>query len=175
MNSLVAVTPCACVCSSTWVDLFLLRHGIAEERRHGLDHPDRPLTLRGRQRTEAVVKHLAQRGVRAERLISSPYRRALETANLAHRAGLAPSPEVADWLVPGGDHLGLFPFPERSVLLVGHEPDLSSLAADLIGAPAGALRLRKAGWMHLQLPAGAAEWRGAARLHLLLRPGALQG
>ena len=171
----MAVTPCACVCSSTWVDLFLFRHGIAQERMGGLDHPDRSLTLRGRQRTEAVVNHLAQLGVRAERLISSPYVRALETARLAHRAGLAPLPEVSDWLVPGGDPQALFPFEERSVLLVGHEPDLSSLAAVLIGAPAGALRLRKAGWLHLQLPADAATWRGAARLELLLRPGALQG
>ncbi|MGC6482104.1 MAG: phosphohistidine phosphatase SixA [Synechococcus sp.] len=159
------------MCSSTWVDLFLLRHGIAQERINGVDHPDRPLTVRGRRRTQAVLGHVLQLGVSAERLISSPYARALETARLVHQAGLAPAPEVSQWLAPGADHYALFPFQERSVLLVGHEPDLSALAAALIGASPGALRLRKAGWMHLKLPAGAAEWRGSARLELLLRPG----
>ncbi len=36
--------------------------------------------------------------------------------------------------------------------LVGHEPDLSTLAARLVGAPPGSLELRKAGVMLLRLP-----------------------
>ena len=72
MIRLERATLCGCVLSSKWVELFLLRHGIAEERIDGLDHPDRPLTVRGRQRTQAVVAHLAACGLRAERLITSP-------------------------------------------------------------------------------------------------------
>lgn len=33
------------------VDLFLLRHGIAVERDHDVDHPDRGLTALGIERT----------------------------------------------------------------------------------------------------------------------------
>jgi phosphohistidine phosphatase len=54
---------------------------------------------------------------------------------------------------------------------VGHEPDLSALACQLIGAPEGCLELRKAGLIQLQLPVGAAA--GQAVLVSLLRPGLL--
>lgn len=154
-------------------ELLLLRHGIAEERIDGRDHPDRALTVRGRQRTQAVVAHLAACGLRAERLMTSPYRRALETATLAHRAGLAPSPEQSPLLAPGGDHCALVQACSERCLLVGHEPDLSGLAATLLGVPPEALRLRKAGVLHLRAPA-ALGWRpGAAQLEALLRPGLL--
>lgn len=173
MIRLVRATLCGCVLSSNWAELFLLRHGIAEERIDGRDHPDRALTVRGRQRTQAVVAHLAACGLRAERLMTSPYRRALETATLAHRAGLAPSPEQSPLLAPGGDHCALVQACSERCLLVGHEPDLSGLAATLLGVPPEALRLRKAGVLHLRAPA-ALGWRpGAAQLEALLRPGLL--
>lgn len=65
--------------------------------------------------------------------------------------------------------------------LVGHEPDLGDLAARLLGAPAGALALRKAGLAVLELvesdwvPSGGAVGAGcgAWRLRLLLTPRAL--
>ena len=56
--------------ASNSVDLLLLRHGIAEERLGGLDHPDRALTARGRRRTRAVIDALVCRGVSVERLIT---------------------------------------------------------------------------------------------------------
>lgn len=63
--------------------------------------------------------------------------------------------------------------------LVGHEPDLGDLAARLVGAPPGALTLRKAGLALLELGAsdrsalGGAPGCGAWRLRLLLTPRAL--
>ena len=56
--------------------LLLLRHGIAEERRDGLDDGERALTPRGRSRTRAVLDRLVERGLGADRLISSPLVRA---------------------------------------------------------------------------------------------------
>ena len=54
---------------------------------------------------------------------------------------------------------------KKSHWLVGHEPDLSQLAAELIGARSGGLRLRKAGLCHLRwdrpLPSRS-TWRSAA-------------
>lgn len=174
MIRLAVATLCVCVPCSTWVDLFLLRHGIAEPRIDGRDHPDRALTPRGLQRTQHVVETLARIGFQAERLISSPYARALETAWLAHRAGLAPEPEQSLCLMPGGRHQSVLSFAEQSCLLVGHEPDLSGLAEALIGAPAGTLQLRKAGFMHLRRPVDGDWLAGAVRLELLLRPSVLE-
>jgi phosphohistidine phosphatase len=52
---------------------------------------------------------------------------------------------------------------------VGHEPDLGQLAARLIGAPTGAVTLKKAGVVLVALPEGGS----AARLKLLLSPRSL--
>jgi phosphohistidine phosphatase len=121
---------------------------------------------------------MAERDLRAVRLLSSPLRRARETAELALSAGLAPSLELAEALAPGGEALAALPAWLESLeapagasprlLLVGHEPDLSNLAARLIGAPPGSLELRKAGLAVLRLPRSAAP--GQATLRLLLSP-----
>ena len=155
---------------SSSVDLLLLRHGIAAERVSGRDHPDRPLTDRGVRRTLEVVRRLRMLNVRADVLISSPYRRATETAQLAVEAGLAESMRLDSALEPGGDPWPLLSRLSGCCLLVGHEPDLSTLAATLIGAPNGSLRLRKAGYCHLRWRADLADPRGAAELQVLLRP-----
>ena len=155
---------------SSSVDLFLLRHGIAAERVCGRDHPDRPLTDRGMRRTLEVVRQLRMLGVQADALISSPYRRSRQTAELAVKAGLAESMRLDSALKPGGDPWPLVSRVSGCCLLVGHEPDLSILAATLIGAPAGSLRLRKAGYCHLSWPADLSDPRGQAELQALLRP-----
>lgn len=83
------VLPFVCVSASTSVDLFLFRHGIAEERRHGLDDSLRSLTDEGILRTTEVARRLRNLGFVADRLLSSPYLRASQTADLAQQAGLA--------------------------------------------------------------------------------------
>ena len=155
--------------ASNSVDLLLLRHGIAEERHGGLDHPDRALTARGRRRTRAVIDALVCRGVGVERLITSPYRRALETAQIACEAGLSGQLEQQPRLQPGGDAALLVKDLSGRVGLVGHEPDLSDLACSLLGLVPGSLVLRKAGAMQLRGSGG--SWQ----LHALLRPGLLLG
>ena len=170
--------------------LLLLRHGIAEERVAGREDGERALTPAGRRRTQAVLERAVALGLGVERLIASPLRRARQTAEIAVAAGLAPSLELATALAPGGDPGPLLrtwlqgfadpqsPPPQRSLALVGHEPDLGDLAALLLGAPAGALPLRKAGLALLQWSAvgpspqddpsgsGAGQWQ----LQLLLAP-----
>ena len=155
--------------ASNSVDLLLLRHGIAEERLGGLDHPDRALTARGRRRTRAVIDALVCRGVGVERLITSPYRRALETEQIACEAGLSGQLEQQPRLQPGGDAALLVKDLSGRVGLVGHEPDLSDLACSLLGLVPGSLVLRKAGAMQLRGSGG--SWQ----LHALLRPGLLLG
>lgn len=157
--------------------LLLLRHGIAEERRPDLADGDRGLTAQGRERTRAVVERLVALGLTADRLLSSPLLRARQTAEIAVAAGWGPVAELASELAPGGTARRCLPewcsAGGDSLALVGHEPDLSTLACQLIGAPPGCLALRKAGLIQLQLPVGAAA--GQAVLVSLLRPRLLLG
>ena len=158
---------CRCMPDSNLAELFLLRHGIAEERRDGWDHPERALTLKGRVRTRAVVTALVRRGLAADRLVTSPYRRALETAQIALEAALAPVLEIDAGLEPGGQLRPLIHQLSGRVCLVGHEPDLGSLGCQLLGLPPGALSLKKAGLLHLSR--SDRGWR----LLALLRPSLL--
>ncbi len=165
-----ALTACVSVPSCGLVDLLLLRHGIAVERHQGADDSDRPLTPLGRERTFKVCCRLRDLGLISDRLYSSPYRRARETAELAVKSGLAPAVELVPCLKPGGDSWPLVERLQGSCLLVGHEPDLSRLAAALIGAPSAGLRLRKAGLCHLRWDPSHQDPRGLAQLQGLLRP-----
>lgn len=164
--------PCGFTAGLSWaepmatVELLLLRHGIAQDRalaaETGVPDRERALTREGRARTAAVAERLFSLGFHCDWLLTSPLLRALQTAELALAAGLAPRMGLAPELEPDADPLVLLghwlgpdpPVPGwRRLCLVGHEPDLSNLAAVLCGAPAGALRLKKAGAAVLELPA----------------------
>jgi phosphohistidine phosphatase len=167
------------------VELLLLRHGIAEERSPDRPDDERALTPEGRQRTRRVLERARAMGLVADRLISSPYRRARQTAEIACSVGLAPAVHLCGALAHGAD-----PLPRLStwwaeadaaarggtarprLLLVGHEPDLGLLASRLIGAGPGAVTLKKAGLALLLCPDAAPPSRPAARatLRLLLTP-----
>jgi phosphohistidine phosphatase len=161
------------------IELLLLRHGIAEERRLGLDDGARNLTAEGRLRTETVLRRALALGLETQILFSSPLTRARQTAEIAVEVGLAPSWQAAGALAPGGDssgwlaaYLGSLPLPKGGRIgLVGHEPDLGLLAAQLLGARPGAIVLRKAGLLLVTLdPLWEPGEPLQAQLDLLLRP-----
>jgi len=117
--------------------LWLLRHGDAEP--HGT-RPDaeRRLTARGERQSRAAGRAFARIGVRFERVFASPRLRALDTARLAC-AELGLEPVVHESLGGGFDERDAAELlaatgTSASVLLVGHEPDLSTLVAVLTGA-----------------------------------------
>jgi phosphohistidine phosphatase len=83
--------------------LYLIRHGIAAERGTYADDRDRPLTAKGRDRTERVAQRLSQLGIGFDLLLSSPLVRAYETAEILVYQGLAPYFTRHDALAPGGD------------------------------------------------------------------------
>jgi phosphohistidine phosphatase len=170
-------------------ELLLLRHGIAEQADSGLDDGQRALTPEGRARTAEVIERLVAMDLGCDLLLSSPLVRARQTAELARAGGLAPELQLAAALAPLSDPLPLLerwlgplaPHPGwQRLALVGHEPDLSTLAALLIGVPMAAapraLRLKKAGVALLQWPSRPeGPLAGTARLQLLLTPRALVG
>jgi len=113
-----------------------MRHGPAEdEAATGRDF-DRKLTASGRMRTELVARELGVRGERPKRVVSSPLRRTIETAEIVVATlGLGLEIEVRDELAPGGDSSGLVrelsAAGAKRVMLIGHEPDVSVLTAHL--------------------------------------------
>ena len=125
------------------------------------------MTAAGRQRTQRVMTALVQRGLRLDRLLSSPYLRALQTSELALEAGLAPELAVDERLQPGGGLETLLTPWDGYLGLVGHEPDLGHLACALLRCAPGALVLKKAGVIQLRRSSG--QWQ----LQALLRPALL--
>jgi phosphohistidine phosphatase len=122
-------------------ELYIMRHGIAVVR--GSDSEDdskRPLTPAGKKKVKEIANGLKRLGVVVDWIVTSPLVRAVETAEIVAES-LMPNPPVdfCDALRPGGSAEALVTFlarhPTRKrVLITGHEPDLSVLAARLIGA-----------------------------------------
>lgn len=121
--------------------LYLIRHGIAEER--GPSWPDddlRPLTDIGARRVAAIAAGLARIDAAPDRILTSPLRRAKSTADIVAEA-VKPRPTVQETaaLSPGhtpAEVIRRLKIEEGQgvIALVGHEPDLGLLAAHLIGA-----------------------------------------
>lgn len=116
------------------MQVYLMRHGIAAP-----GHPDaaRTLTPEGTAQMRLQAVALRHAGLHVERVLSSPYRRARETADLVAPAlGLAV--EEAPRLRCGfgfADALDLLGTLDGvgGVLLVGHQPDLGSVVHGFTG------------------------------------------
>jgi phosphohistidine phosphatase len=120
--------------------IYLLRHGEAVPRGDG-DDAERSLTPKGERQSRAAGRALEALGVEIDACLTSPKLRAAETARLAcDELGL--EPETAAELKSGPfDPLELAAG-RGNVLLVGHEPALSTEIAGLTG---GRVKLRKGG------------------------------
>ena len=144
-------TPVAPAASKT---LFVLRHGIAVIRgdaSYPLDS-DRPLTTKGVKRMRRIAKGMRRMKVGFDLLLTSPYRRALETAFVVGReygageiiqTSQALRPEVLPEEVVRSLQEKYSPC--RRLLLVGHEPQLSALISILTSGNASARPLLKKG------------------------------
>ena len=116
------------------VQLVIVRHAEAAS-----GEPDelRPLTPEGREAARALGKRLADEGVRPDAVLTSPLLRARETAEeLARPAGIAAEPD--ERLAPGATAEGVRAAAgERgqTVVVVGHQPDCSQIAAAFTGGP----------------------------------------
>jgi phosphohistidine phosphatase len=133
------------------MEIYLLRHGIAEEGRPGLKDADRALTTDGREKLRRVLKRAKGAGVDPDVILSSPYRRALETAEVAATTlGYHGQIVQAKALVPNASPQDVWEEirsrkTEASVLLASHEPLMSSVLAWLLGNPALQVDMKKAG------------------------------
>ncbi|MDA0268716.1 MAG: phosphohistidine phosphatase SixA [Cyanobacteria bacterium] len=164
-------------------ELYLIRHGIAAERGTYANDGDRPLTAKGIQRTETMVKRLGALGCRFDAVLTSPLVRAQQTADILVRLGLASTLETFGALAPGGqlhDWLSWLEWwqghsAQGRVALVGHEPDLSDWGQRLVTGQGGdRWVLKKAGVIGLMVPAAEVAL-GQSELFWLSSPRLLLG
>ena len=120
------------------MELYFLRHGIAADvGPAGMGDAGRPLTKEGIAKMQASARGMRRLGLRLDALLSSPLVRAHETAAIvAGELGL--ELRLAEQLAPGCDMTQLFALlgeyrAAERVMLVGHEPDFSSLIGALTG------------------------------------------
>ena len=157
------------------MDIWLLRHAAAEDRAASGKDADRSLTREGRDRARRVGRGLATLAPDISRIVTSPYRRARQTAEAAAEAlGKAEALEESAALEPGRDPeeiLGeLGEERDGDVLLVGHEPHLGELLGLLVlGREGRAIPLKKASAARVSW-----EGRGAGLLRALLPAGVLE-
>jgi phosphohistidine phosphatase len=151
------------------LELYLIRHGIAEDR--GEDWPDdskRPLTSNGLAKLRKEARGLVALGVTFDQIITSPLVRTRQTADaLADVLKNKPPIATSDALAPAGTPAAVIQEIGRHsrkprIALVGHEPNLGELAAQLIGAKAP-LEFKKGGICRIDFDVPPPKGAGALR------------
>ena len=151
-----------------------MRHGIAEDMPPSGKDRDRALTDEGIEKTRLTGKALKNLDVEIRMMLTSPYKRAIQTAEIiAEELGCKQLKELPE-LRAGGSSTTLVQALQHlhghapSVMLVGHEPDLSRLISLLLsGGEEIAVTMKKGGICKLHCLRIAP---GEARLEWMLAP-----
>jgi phosphohistidine phosphatase len=161
------------------MNIFLLRHGLAVEfdAANFASDFDRPLTAEGARAVARVAKAMKAMRLSFDRILSSPYVRARQTAEIAVKVlRVRKKLALTDTLAPDGSPEELIALLQRlkpapgNVLLAGHEPYLSDLVSLLVwGKPGAAVTMKKGGLCKLSCEPPRAERRRAS-LEWLLTP-----
>ena len=120
------------------MELYFVRHGIAADQApDGGGDAARALTEDGIERMRVAARGLRRLGVEPQVLLSSPYTRTRQTAELL-ASELRQAVQLADPLMPGCSLAALertfAPFAHlQRIMVVGHEPDFSEMIGDLTG------------------------------------------
>lgn len=144
--------------------LYLIRHGIAIDREDPECPPEaeRYLIPKGVQKTREVARGLRELGWKPDALLTSPYLRAVQTAEIFCEAlGLRASKlRRTDALLPESEPAVLFRELSRlraaEVLCFGHAPNVDLVIAHALGAPRAVTTMKKAGVACLELSSFAA-------------------
>lgn len=140
------------------MNLYIIRHAIAvdEATSDYASDSERPLTDKGRKKMRQIAKALRRLGVEFDLLLSSPYVRACETAEIVADVFKMKSKIVfSDHLIPDGNpELLIGEINEKhtvdSLAIVGHEPHLSALIGLLVADTAKIeITLKKGGVCYL--------------------------
>lgn len=142
-----------------------MRHAIAghADSARWADDSQRPLTEEGIARFRSAARGLAKVVPAVEHVLSSPWKRAWQTAEILQQERGWPAPQPCPELSgdrPVGEAVALLgDFKPASLAFIGHEPHLSSLASALLSGDPSlvGLELKKGGVVFLDLPNGRAD------------------
>jgi phosphohistidine phosphatase len=147
------------------MDLILWRHADAED---GSPDAERRLTAKGKKQAARVAKWLEARLPKGTRVLSSPARRARQTAR-----ALRDDIEVLEALDVGADAKAVlaacgWPAQDSAVVIVGHQPTLGQVAALVLGGRVQDWSLAKGAviWLEARNRGGAPQ----AKLRAALSP-----
>jgi phosphohistidine phosphatase len=160
------------------MQIYVVRHGIAIDREDPKCPPDpeRYLTEEGIDKTKKIAAAVAAVSSAPDLLLSSPYVRAMQTAEIFAAALDYPKPKIRrnDLLLPGADPTLFFreltKDKQTSTLFVfGHAPHLDDLIATALGSKHHITSLKKAGVALLELkrvspPNGQLLWLATPKL-----------
>jgi phosphohistidine phosphatase len=160
------------------MQLYIVRHGIAIDREDPKcpPDPDRFLTEEGIAKTKDVAKGVAEIGAVPDLIISSPYVRAIQTAEIFANALEYSKQKIqkSDQLLPGAEPLQLFrelakDKDHSAVFVVGHAPHLDDLIATAVSSKHHISSLKKAGVALVELrrlvpPSGELVWLATPKL-----------
>jgi phosphohistidine phosphatase len=158
------------------MDVYLLRHGIAEAGALGSPDSERALTTEGAKKVREVLHTAKSAGVKPDLILSSPFKRARQTAEVAAKE-LGYTEAIPDCapLVPSGDPRAVWEEirlhkASSALLLVSHEPLLSATLAMLLNSPALRTEFKKGSLARVEIesfgvqPRGTLRWLLAPRL-----------
>lgn len=143
--------------------LYVMRHAEAVDGGDTLRDEWRYLTEKGRSVAKKMISSIARYGPKPRLTITSPLTRAVQTAEIAAEKACRKNVVVAsELLLPGADIGDLVTHLKgcgdaKRVMLVGHEPQLGSLVAALLGREDGVVSLKKGACATLKFDPGAAD------------------
>jgi phosphohistidine phosphatase len=160
------------------MELYIVRHGIAVDREDAKCPPDpeRYLTDEGKEKSRQVAKGVAEIASVPDLILSSPYVRAAQTAEIFAEALEYSKQKIrtSDLLLPGAEPLQLFRELAKdkdlsTVFVFGHAPHLDDLLATAVGTKHHITSLKKAGVAFVELkrlspPSGELVWLATPKL-----------
>jgi phosphohistidine phosphatase len=141
------------------MQLYFLRHGEANWPDWKKSDDQRPLTDFGKKEVRDVAKFLARLKVRPDLIVTSPLPRAAQTAEIAAdylKAKLRKDELLAPGLGMSELRTILKQHRSKALMLVGHEPDFTTVVSRLTGA---SLKFSKAGVALLDVDPDSEEGR----------------
>jgi len=146
--------------------LYLVRHGLAVDRTDPKSPPEaeRPLTAKGVQKTRSAALGLKELGVKPDALLTSPYVRAAQTAEIFAEALGCPPQKIraSEALKPAGNPADIIreisQLKAKEVICFGHAPHLDQMIAQLSGARGVFTGLKKAGVACFEQAARNGRW-----------------
>ncbi len=121
------------------MEIYILRHGIAADA-PGERDAERALTAEGRRKLKEVLARARAGGVTPDLILTSPLRRAIETARLAaeelgYKGEIVQTRALMPPSAPEDVWVDLQAHREDRVLISGHEPQFGELLSWLLNSP----------------------------------------